>query len=201
MKNLTAIITLFALLSMESVCAQELNTEKPLKQNLIYGGLHLQGMQYTQIGANLYYLNKLGHGLHYSFSFSSWNSLKEPTDYCVCGFKLKGFKHIDEAYVHELRYQYLLPQYTNRVRFLIEAGISYSRFEILEYQKKETQILCYNDNWIQHNRIGFSCRLTADFPIFRASGFQLSMNANINSYISMAGPQLTWTFGRVRSKI
>jgi|GEM_PF-2064222 len=203
MKKLSRILTLSFMLAAIAVGAQEIPKVQQEKKHLFYGGVHFQMANYGQTGFDLFYLSPAGHGIHYSYSWYVAIRKPKPSDFPACGNGGIGWDILmreDDALIHELRYQYLLHQPFHRIRFLAEAGISYGNYSFLEYQLNDAP-RCYKDSRVERTRVGFSFRVTADFPVFRGTGLQLSFNSNFNTLRNIYGPELTWTLGRVRAKI
>lgn len=201
MKNLFLCIHVLAIMGVSPLFAQPKIIQDSPKQFLLYGGLHFQSANHLQLGASLHFVNSNGNGINYSLSYYS-GPLNEPEGAAVCDtwFDLQPYSGAI-AYIHELKFQHTFYQKAARFRITAAAGINYGFYNMREYYRERTNAFCYSSRWKNSQSLGLSTRITADFPVFRATGFQVSINANLNPVQSIVGPAFTWTFGRVRAKI
>jgi len=164
-------------------------------------GTHLQIWDYYQLGGSLNYLTSNGNGFQLNLSLLERDPEAKPKDAEYCPQIFLPFSDpMDRGLLLELRYQKRIYQKKPRFRVLAAAGLSWGNYVKITYLDKDPFSGCYSTGISSKPAFGFSARLTADFPIFRATGLQLSLNTNINKEMTTLGPELTWTFGRVRNK-
>ena len=200
MKNLILSLLMLANFGAAPLYARQKIIPKTSGEFLIYGELHVQALKYMQLGASIHLVNKNGHGV--SYTLSSYSApLSEPGTMPVCKTWIELYPHTGAmALVHELKYHCTFYQKGPRFRLNAEVGLNYGSYDKREYYLEYSQSTCFSSRWNTQKAFGISTRLVADFPIFYGTGFQLSINANLNSTQTIVGPAFTWTFGRVRSK-
>jgi len=194
------VLTLFLLaFSVQKNTAQIKQQDKDFD---FFLATHLQIWDYVQLGGSINYLSSNGHGFQLNLSLMERDKDAEPKDAHYCPRIILPFSDpMDRSLLLELRYQKRIYQKNPRFRVLAAAGLSWGNYVKITYLDKDPFSGCYSTGFNSSPAFGFSARLTADFPVFRATGLQLSLNTNINKEMTTLGPELSWTFGRVRSKM
>lgn len=199
MKTLTVYsLLLFILLGTGRADAQDKSSNKEFN---FFLGFHLQKWNYTQLGLSVNFLTASGHGISYSMSTYYSAPRARPSDCPVCNTFSILWAEQDHAFVQTLRYQRVFWEPNARVRFTGELGINFIEYSFMRYEKATDKATCYDSFNEQKYGFGLSTRITIDLPVFRATGLQLSINANFNKHRHIIGPELTWTLGKVRNKL